>query len=104
MKRRELLTQAAVAATGLALPNVFAQTAAYPNRPIRLIVPFPAGVSPDVVARLIGEQPPRLLTDTPCFTVSKHLTRLHPMCTVIPSTTRHVTSKPSANCCWFRMC
>jgi tripartite-type tricarboxylate transporter receptor subunit TctC len=56
MKRRELLTQAAVAATGLALPNAFAQTAAYPNRPIRLIVPFPAGVSPDVVARLIGDK------------------------------------------------
>jgi tripartite-type tricarboxylate transporter receptor subunit TctC len=56
MKRRHLLTQAALAATGFALPNAFAQTANYPNRPIRMIVPFPAGVSPDVVARLIGDR------------------------------------------------
>ena len=44
MKRRQLLTQAALAATGLALPNAYAQTGNYPNRPIRMIVPFPAGV------------------------------------------------------------
>jgi tripartite-type tricarboxylate transporter receptor subunit TctC len=29
---------------------------AYPNRPIRLIVPFPAGGPPDVIARVMGDQ------------------------------------------------
>lgn len=28
----------------------------YPSRPVRLIVPFPAGTSPDVIARLWGER------------------------------------------------
>ncbi len=56
MKRRELLTQAAAAAASLAIPHALAQTGSYPNRPIKLVVPFPAGVSPDVVARLIGDK------------------------------------------------
>ncbi|MBB3178223.1 tripartite tricarboxylate transporter substrate binding protein [Variovorax sp. Sphag1AA] len=30
--------------------------AAYPSRPVKLIVPFPAGTSPDVIARLWGEE------------------------------------------------
>ncbi len=30
--------------------------AAYPAKPIRFIVPFPAGISPDVVARLLAEK------------------------------------------------
>ncbi len=39
----------------LALPlHVFAQTN-YPNKPIKITVPFGAGSSPDVVARLLGE-------------------------------------------------
>lgn len=29
-------------------------TSGYPNRPIRFVVPFPAGTSPDVLARVIG--------------------------------------------------
>lgn len=36
-------------------PGVRAQ-ARYPTRPVRLIVPFPAGTSPDVIARLWGER------------------------------------------------
>ncbi|MCX7260299.1 MAG: tripartite tricarboxylate transporter substrate binding protein, partial [Burkholderiales bacterium] len=34
----------------------WAQSGPYPNRPIKMIVPYAAGVSPDIVARLIGEK------------------------------------------------
>jgi tripartite-type tricarboxylate transporter receptor subunit TctC len=39
-------------------PDVHAQSAdnAWPQRPIRLIVPFPAGSSTDIVARIIGQK------------------------------------------------
>ena len=53
-KLRSLLLQAAgllVACTTMA-----AAQADYPNRPIRLIIPFPPGGSNDVVGRMIGTQ------------------------------------------------
>jgi tripartite-type tricarboxylate transporter receptor subunit TctC len=50
MKFRQLLVMAAVA-LGTQSP-VHAQT--YPNRPIRLISPFPAGGGNDVLARIVG--------------------------------------------------
>ncbi len=28
----------------------------YPNKPVRLVVPFPAGASSDVVGRMLGEK------------------------------------------------
>lgn len=46
---------AAGLATAFAPPGAFAQ-APYPARAVRLIVPFPAGTSPDVIARLWGER------------------------------------------------
>ena len=37
-------------------PAVAAEPAAFPNRPIRMIVPFPAGGPSDIVARLLGQK------------------------------------------------
>ena len=52
MDRRHALTTLAAAAASFALP---ASAQAWPARPIKLIVPFPAGSSPDIIARVIGE-------------------------------------------------
>jgi tripartite-type tricarboxylate transporter receptor subunit TctC len=55
MKRRQLITAAALSAAAFTATNTWAQSGPYPNRPIKMIVPYPAGISPDIVARLIGE-------------------------------------------------
>jgi tripartite-type tricarboxylate transporter receptor subunit TctC len=56
MKRRTLLSVTAAAASSLLLPAALSQTAAYPNKPVKMIVPYAAGISPDIVARLIGNK------------------------------------------------
>ena len=58
LQRRPALIAAAVAAllglTGLFATPVMAQT--WPSKPVRLIVPFPAGAAPDVIARLVADR------------------------------------------------
>ena len=62
MRRRTLLhSSLAAAAASLARP-VFAQ--AWPARPIKLVVPFPPGTSPDFIARLIAEPLAHALSQT----------------------------------------
>ncbi|MGV0958993.1 MAG: Bug family tripartite tricarboxylate transporter substrate binding protein [Limnohabitans sp.] len=54
MKRRQFLTTTALATTGM--PWAFAQNAAWPQKPIKLIVPYIAGSAPDMLARAMAER------------------------------------------------
>ena len=53
MKRAAMAVLSCTLIAG-AIPGVLAQTAKYPDRPIRLIVPFPPGGTVDVNARILG--------------------------------------------------
>ena len=61
MRRRHVLQSAAASVASLAVPS-FAQS--WPARPIKLVVPFPAGSSPDLIARLIAEPLGQALAQT----------------------------------------
>ncbi|MBX3651003.1 MAG: tripartite tricarboxylate transporter substrate binding protein [Burkholderiales bacterium] len=57
MKRNLFAALAALGLTQLALPDAAAQGAsAYPERPVRWIVPFPPGASNDITARLFAHK------------------------------------------------
>ena len=53
-QRRTLLAAAAGSALALAAPRVRAQS--FPSRPLKIVVPFPAGGTTDVVARVVGQR------------------------------------------------
>ena len=55
MNRRCALLAAATVPALLLANSVWGQ-AGYPDRPIKIIVPYAAGVSPDIVARLLAER------------------------------------------------
>ena len=54
--RGAAFTLIAAASAGVATTSALAADAAYPNQPIRLIVPFPPGGGTDIVSRLILEK------------------------------------------------
>jgi tripartite-type tricarboxylate transporter receptor subunit TctC len=60
VRRRELLGAACALPVGLAAPAA-AWATAYPNRPITLLLGFPAGGSSDTVMRIIAEEMSRQL-------------------------------------------
>jgi len=55
MRARRTLLKAAVCAT-LAVATSGALAQAFPSKPIRIIVPFPAGGTTDIVARLVAQR------------------------------------------------
>ena len=55
MSRRKLLHLAAAVAAPLAVTRS-AQAQSWPARPVRIVVGYPAGITPDIVARLIAQR------------------------------------------------
>jgi tripartite-type tricarboxylate transporter receptor subunit TctC len=54
IRRRQFL-QFSAAAIAVAASSPVASTQAYPTRPVRIIVGWPAGGGGDIVARLMGQ-------------------------------------------------
>ena len=52
--RRHLIKLAATALAAIALTGRAAHAQAWPSRPVRLIVPYPAGGGADTIARIVG--------------------------------------------------
>ena len=61
MQRRSFL-QTTLGAVGALATPAFAQS--WPSRPIKLVVPFPPGSSPDIIARLLAEPLGQALKET----------------------------------------
>ena len=55
-KRRRVLRLAATVFVASALPSIASAQTHYPTRPVRVIVPFPAGGGTDILARLIAQE------------------------------------------------
>lgn len=58
--RRQLVAGCVLAAAATAAGSASAQSPAWPTKPVRLVVPSPAGTAPDIMARIVGDKLSRM--------------------------------------------
>jgi tripartite-type tricarboxylate transporter receptor subunit TctC len=56
MKRRDLMAWMTAGPLGLRTGSGWAQSAPYPDRPIKLVIPYPPGASADAMGRLVAQK------------------------------------------------
>ncbi len=56
MTQTKIARRTALAALGLAAAPAWAQTGEYPNRPLRMVIPFPPGGGSDILGRLLAQR------------------------------------------------
>jgi tripartite-type tricarboxylate transporter receptor subunit TctC len=56
IKKRQLLLAIGLSGLGLLSQGQVQAQTAYPNKPIKIVVPFPAGGTSDVLARILGQK------------------------------------------------
>lgn len=54
--RRNVLSLLGAAALALVTAGAHAQTGPWPNRPVKIVVPFPAGGATDIISRALGQR------------------------------------------------
>src|SRR5688500_17612103 len=64
MSKRTLLRAALAAAAATALPWPAMAQADFPNKPLKLVVPFPPGGTSDVMARMVADELGKVLKQT----------------------------------------
>ena len=56
MTQTKIARRSALAALGLAAAPAWAQSGEYPNRPLRMVIPFPPGGGSDILGRLLAQR------------------------------------------------
>lgn len=64
--RRRIFLHLAAGAAALPIISRIAKAQSYPSRPVRMIVGYPAGNAPDIIARLYGPMAVRTPRSTIC--------------------------------------
>ena len=97
LQRRGFLHLAAGAVAMSGLPRL-ALALDYPTRPVRIVVPYPAGIAPDIVARLVAQALSQRLKQQ--FVVDNRPTCTSDCCPAGWNTFKPTATIPGSSGCW----